>query len=183
MIQQGTTGVIYLEDERWFVNVGGMPLLHRLLLSGGKAGVHTWCILARHDPAQIRARLAKASKLQGIDWQVYDLQQVDHARLDVSAYQTVIAVFFPAVLDDRHISALQNRDGSVLGVMSSMAESLPAMTVRNEQVMVTSATTAPESYATGVLRCPSTVFATIFGRKPGSCGVLHARTRVRSCAG
>lgn len=161
MIQQGTTGVIYLEDERWLVNVGGMPLLHRLLLSGGKAGVHTWRILAKHEPAQIRARLAETSKLQGIDWQIDDLQQVDQARLDVSAYQAVIAVFFPAVLDDRLISALQNRDGSVLGVTSSTVESLPAMTVRNEQVMDMPATTAPESYATGVLRCPSTVFTTI----------------------
>ena len=78
-----TTGVVLITHAQWFVEIAGIPLLHRILLSGDKAGLQTWCLLAWQGAQQVRASLSTIPKLQGIAWHVYDLQDADLARRDV----------------------------------------------------------------------------------------------------
>ena len=68
-----TTGVIVIAHGQWFAEIAGLPLLHRVLLSGGKAGVRRWIVLVQHEAQWVRSSLATTYKLRDIAWQVYDL--------------------------------------------------------------------------------------------------------------
>ena len=69
-----TTGVIVIAHGQWFAEVAGLPLLHRVLLGGGKAGVRRWIVFAQHEAQWVRSNLATAYKLRDIAWQVQDLR-------------------------------------------------------------------------------------------------------------
>jgi len=68
-----TTGVIVIAHGQWFAEIAGLPLLHRVLLSGGKAGVRRWIVLVQPEVQWVRSSLATAYKLRDIAWQVHDL--------------------------------------------------------------------------------------------------------------
>ena len=70
-----TTGVIVIAHGQWFAEIAGLPLLHRVLLSGGKAGVRRWIVLVQHEAQWVRSSLATAYKLRDIAWQVHDLTE------------------------------------------------------------------------------------------------------------
>ena len=53
-----TTGVVLITHAQWFVEIAGIPLLHRILLSGDKVGLQTWCLLAWQGAQQVRASQA-----------------------------------------------------------------------------------------------------------------------------
>ena len=76
-----TTGVIVIAHGQWFAEIAGLPLLHRVLLGGGKAGVRRWIVLVQHEAQWVRSSLATAYKLRDIAWQVHDLHATEPGRL------------------------------------------------------------------------------------------------------
>ena len=78
-----TTGVIVIAHGPWFAEIAGLPLLHRVLLSGSKAGVQRWIVLAQHEAQWVRSSLATTYKLRDIAWQVYDLPTAEPAAVGI----------------------------------------------------------------------------------------------------
>src|SRR5262247_482900 len=104
-----TTGVIVIAHGPWFAEVAGLPLLHRVLLSGYKAGVRRWIVLVQHEAQWVRASLATAYKLRDIAWQVHDLHATESGRLAaVFPAEDVLVVTVPAVFDYRLLADLQD---------------------------------------------------------------------------
>ena len=95
-----TTGVIVLAHGQWFAEIAGVPLLHRVLLSGYKAGVQRWIVLVQHEAQLVHSSLATAYKLREVAWQVYDLHATAPASLAaVFPADDVFVVTAPAVFD------------------------------------------------------------------------------------
>jgi len=61
-----STGVIVIARGQWFAEIAGMPLLHRILLSGRKAGVQRWMVLVQHQAQLVNSSLATAYKLREV---------------------------------------------------------------------------------------------------------------------
>lgn len=95
-----TTGVIVIARGQWFAEIAGVPLLHRILLSGRKAGVQRWIVLVQHQAQLVRSSLATAYKLREVAWQVYDLHATAPGSLAAPLpAEDVLVVTAPTVFD------------------------------------------------------------------------------------
>src|SRR5207237_8109665 len=80
-----TTGVIVIANGQWFAEIAGLPLLHRVLLGGSKAGVRRWIVLVQREVQWVRSSLATAYKLRDIAWQVHDLHATEPGHLTAAS--------------------------------------------------------------------------------------------------
>src|SRR5882672_8968952 len=152
-----TTGVIVVAHGQWFAEIAGLPLLHRALLSGSKAGVRRWIVLVQHEAQWVRSSLATTYKLRDIAWQVYDLPTAEPGDL-AAAFPTedVLVVTVPAVFDYRLLADLHDTLTPTLCVTTAAAP-IPADIVVHDGCIVTGATQGAPAYrSTGILRCSGT---------------------------
>jgi phosphatidylglycerophosphate synthase len=160
-----TTGIVLIFQEQWSVNIAGLPLLHRILLSGHKTGLKQWLVLVWQGAEQVRANLTASAKLQDIDWRVYDVHNATTAHLDVILpTEEVIVVAQLAVFDHRLLTELQMAEGTTLCVTTTTQEPDLSLAVHDGQASPTRATAAPLSYAIGLLRCSGTHLAHVMQR-------------------
>jgi phosphatidylglycerophosphate synthase len=149
-----TTGVIVIAHGQWFAEIASVPLLHRVLLSGYKAGVQRWIVLVQHEAQLVHSSLATAYKLREIAWQVHDLHATAPASLAaVLPADDVLVVTAPAVFDHRLLVDLQEASAPTLCVTTAAAPT-PADIVVHDGLVVASATQGAPAYrSTGILRC------------------------------
>lgn len=152
-----TTGVIVIAHGPWFAEIAGLPLLHRVLLSGSKAGVQRWIVLVQHEAQWVRSSLATTYKLRDIAWQVYDLPTAEPGNLTAAfPAEDVLVVTVPAVFDYRLLADLQDALAPTLCVTTAAAPT-PADIVVHDGRIVTGATQGAPAYrSTGILRCSGT---------------------------
>ena len=153
-MNRARTGVVLIAGEQCFAEVAGMPLIQRLLLSGVKAGIQEWILLAWHGAEKLPAVLHAASRLNGIPWQVYDLHHTDAANLAaLLPTKEVIAIACTAVFDYRLLDALQQEEGTALGVTAASPSTPDGVTLRDGYVLAQASTTSPAFRSTGILCC------------------------------
>jgi phosphatidylglycerophosphate synthase len=161
MMHTCTTGLLFLAGETPFVEVAGLPLMHRVLLSGQKAGIRQWQVLTWHDAQRVYASLGADTRVRELSCQVYDMHQVkpiDMARVLPSAESLVVSC--TAVFDHRLLLTLQQCAGIALCVdTDSPAASgfSEAVTVSDGRVLPTMATRGATCRTTGLLRCQGTL--------------------------
>src|SRR5215468_4444541 len=160
-----TTGVIVIAHGQWLAEIAGLPLLHRVLLGGGKAGVRRWIVLAQHEAQWVRASLATAYKLRDIAWQVHELHATESGRLTaVFPAEDVLVVTVPAVFDYRLLADLQDTLAPTLCVTTAAAPT-PADIVVHDGRIITGATQGAPAYrSTGILRCSGTQLGQALGQ-------------------
>jgi phosphatidylglycerophosphate synthase len=156
------TGVIVISHGPWFAEVAGVPLLHRVLLSGRKAGVQRWFVLAQQEAQWLHANLATAYKLRDVAWQVCDLSGPDAASLVATLpHEDVLAVTSPAVFDHRLFADLQISASPALCVTRA-GGTIPADVVVHDGLVVASAGRGAPAYRmTGILRCSGSLLGQI----------------------
>jgi hypothetical protein len=116
------TGVVLIAGEQCFVEVAGMPLIQRILLTGARAGIQEWILLAWRGAQRLNGALLTAAKLTGISWRVYDMQNAAPESLTtILPAQDVIAISCTAVFDERIHLALQQEEGTTLCVTATSA--------------------------------------------------------------
>lgn len=152
-------GVVLIAGEQCFAEVAGIPLIQRILLSGVKAGIQEWILLAWHGAEKLPAVLHTASRLTGVPWQVYDLHHGDAANLAaLLPTKEVIAIACTAVFDYHLLEELQQVEGTALCVTAaspptSDSVTLDSVTLRDGHVLAQASTTSPAFRSTGILRC------------------------------
>ena len=153
-MNRARTGVVLIAGEQCFAEVAGMPLIQRILLSGVKAGIQEWILLAWHGAEKLPAVLHTASRLTGVPWQVYDLHHGDAANLAaLLPTKEVIAIACTAVFDYRLLDELQQEEGTALGVTAASPSTSDGVTLRDGHVLAQASTTSPAFRSTGILRC------------------------------
>src|SRR2546428_4074541 len=152
-----TTGVIVIANGQWFAEIAGLPLLHRVLLGGSKAGVRRWIVLVQREVQLVRSSLATAYKLRDIAWQVHDLHATEPGRL-AAAFPTedVLVVTVPAVFDYRVLADLQDALAPTLCVTTAAAPTPADIIVHDGRIVAGVAQGAPAYRSTGILRCSGT---------------------------
>ena len=149
-----TTGVIVIAHGQWFAEIAGVPLLHRILLSGRKAGVQRWMVLVQHEAQWVHSSLATAYKLREVAWQVYDLHATDAGSLAAAfPAEDVVVVTAPTVFDHRLLVDLQDADAPTLCVTTAAATAPADIVVHDGLVVATASQGAPAYRTTGILRC------------------------------
>ena len=153
-MNRARTGVVLIADEQCSVEVAGIPLIQRILLSGVKAGIQEWILLAWHSAEKLPAVLHTASRLTGVPWQVYDLHYGDAANLAaLLPTKEVIAIACTAVFDYHLLEELQQEEGTALCVTAASPPTSDGVTLRNGHVLAQASTTSPAFRSTGILRC------------------------------
>jgi phosphatidylglycerophosphate synthase len=152
------TGLLLLPGEQGFIEVARVPLLHRMLLSGHKAGIQEWLVCVWHDAQKVCTSLAQEARLAGVSWQVLNLKHVEPAKLvGLLPPEEIIVVSGTAVFDHHVLDTLQQTEGTVLCVTTTgaaMAEATAeGVALRDGQVVLSPATAPPAYRATGLLRC------------------------------
>lgn len=149
------TGVMLVSGAQCFIEIAGLPLWQRLLLTAHKAGIRHWLILAWHDAAALRDATRRDKRLQAITCEVYGPADCSPARLATRLPSTDVmimacnAIFAPDVL-----LAWQGRQGTILGVTSTHP-STPVLLADDRVVAL--APEAPTAYgSTGLLSCSGT---------------------------
>ncbi len=149
-----TTGVIVIAHGQWFAEIAGMPLLHRVLLSGRKAGVQRWIVLVQHEAQLVQSSLATAYKLREVAWQVYDLHATAPGSLAAALpAEDVLVVTAPTLFDHRLLMDLQDAVSPTLCVTTAAATTPADIVVHDGRVVASAAQGAPAYRSTGVLRC------------------------------
>ena len=153
-MNRARTGVVLIAGEQCFAEVAGIPLIQRILLSGVKAGIQEWILLAWHGAEKLPAMLHTASRLTGVPWQVYDLHHGDAANLAaLLPTKEVIAIACTAVFDYRLLDELQQEEGTALCVTAASPPTPDGVTLRDGHVLAQASTTSPAFRSTGILRC------------------------------
>lgn len=158
-----TTGVIVMTHGQWFAEIAGLPLLHRVLLGGGKAGVRRWIVLVQHEVQWVRSSLATSYKLREIAWQVHDLSEPKHLAAAFPA-EDVLAVTVPAVFDYRLLDDLQNALAPTLCVTTAASPTPADIIVHEGRIVAGAAQGAPAYRSTGILRCSGTQLGQVLGQ-------------------
>ena len=159
-------GLLLIPDERCFIEVAKHPLLHRVLLTGQRAGVHDWLIVARHEAHRLQVSLAAAPKLAGISWQVFDLQSTSPGVLTQALpSETVLVCSGTAAYDRRPLVQLQRGDGTSVCVTTSPLATTDPMSegvaLQNGSIATLIPTVQSTWYTTDMLRCPGELLSRI----------------------
>lgn len=151
------TGIILVNGEQCFIDIAGIPLWQRQLLTGHKAGIRHWLILAWHDTATLRKAITCDRRLQAVTCEVYNVADCSPTRLATQLpTEDVLIMACNAVFDHHALLEWQGRQGNLLGVTSTHP-SVPVV-LENDRVIAVS----PESTATygcgsaGLLSCSGT---------------------------
>jgi phosphatidylglycerophosphate synthase len=151
-------GLLLLPGTEGSIKVARVPLLHRILLSGYKAGIREWLVVAWHNAQRVCTSLEHNAKLAGISWQVFDLEHANATSLvRALPHEELIVVTGTAVFDHRVLMELQQTEGTVLCVVapeSTTADVTSEGIALCEQQFILGPATSPPAYrATGLLRC------------------------------
>jgi phosphatidylglycerophosphate synthase len=194
--RRNPTGLLLIPDAQCLVEVARLPLLHRALLSGHKAGIHEWLLCTWYDAPRIHASLQASKQLGNVSWQVYDMQETDATSLARALPPAeVLVVTCTAVFDHVLLHAMQEGEDTVLGVTttdSAMADGMSeGVVLQNGQVIATTAATPVAFQSIGVLRSSGELLGHIISEAwdtlPSSLAPLRAilpsliaRTRVKA---
>src|SRR5215831_556605 len=160
-----TTGVIMIAHGQWFAEIAGLPLLHRVLLGGSKAGVRRWIVLVQREVQWVRSSLATAYKLRDIAWQVHDLHAIESGHLAAAfPVEDVLVVTVPAVFDYRVLAKLQDAPTPTLCVTTAAASTLADIIVHDGRIVTGATQGAPAYRSTGILRCSGTQLGQVLGQ-------------------
>jgi phosphatidylglycerophosphate synthase len=172
------TGVVLIAGEECFVEVAGVPLIQRILLSGARAGIQEWILLAWHGAQRLRAALITA-KLTGLSWRVYDVQNAPPECLaTILPAKEVIAISCTAVFDARLLLALQQEEGTSVCVTATASATADGVTVQDGFVLVAASATPPAHRFTGILRCSGTLLEHIMHQAWGA--LQHTSTPLQA---
>ena len=153
-------GVVLIAGEECFTQIAGVSLLHRVLLSGHKAGIQEWVLLTWHDAQRLCSTLRNEAKLKGISWQVYGLQAVGPGHLATVLPATeVIVISCTAVFDYRLLLELQKMKGAILCVTAASAATAEGVTVQDGYVLPSAPAAYPAYRSAGILRCSGVLLA------------------------
>jgi phosphatidylglycerophosphate synthase len=160
-----TTGVIVIAHGQWFAEIAGLPLLHRVLLGGSKAGVRRWIVLVQREVQWVHASLATAYKLRDIAWQVHALHATGpgHPAAPFPA-EDVLVVTVPAVFDSRVFADLQDAPAPTLCVTTAAASTPADIVVHDGRIVAGAGQGAPAYRSTGILRCSGTQLGQVLGQ-------------------
>lgn len=150
-------GLVLIPDEQAFVEIARLPLLHRTLLSGHKAGIQEWLLLSRLDVCRVRSNLMTETRLDAISWHVYDMFNTSPVHITpVLRSEGVLVISCTAVFDHRLLLALQAHAGVTPGVTAAVAGSATMENVRVQDGQArVSVSAAKETYdSPGILCCP-----------------------------
>ncbi len=160
-----TTGVIVIAQGHWFAEIAGLPLLHRVLLGGSKAGVRRWIVLVQREVQWVRSSLATAYKLRDIAWQVHALHATEPGHLAAAfPAEDVLVVTVPAVFDYRVLADLQGAPASTLCVTTAAASTPADIIVHDGRIVAGAVQGAPAYRSTGILRCSGTQLGQVLGQ-------------------
>jgi phosphatidylglycerophosphate synthase len=151
-------GLLLLPGPEGNIKVARVPLLHRILLSGYKAGIQEWLVVAWHDAQRVCTSLEHNARLAGISWQVFDLEHANTTSLvRALPHEELIVVTGTAVFDHRVLLELQQAEGTVLCVVACEGTTTDGtaegIALCEQQIILGSATSPPAYQATGLLRC------------------------------
>jgi phosphatidylglycerophosphate synthase len=160
-----TTGVIVIAHGQWFAEIAGLPLLHRVLLGGSKAGVRHWIVLVQREAQWVRSSLATAHKLRNIAWQVHALHPTgqEHPAAAFPA-EDVLVITMPAVFDYRMLTDLQDTPAPTLCVTTAVASTPADIIVHDGWIVAGAVHGAPAYRSTGILRCSGTQLGQVLGQ-------------------
>ncbi|MGE3535854.1 MAG: CDP-alcohol phosphatidyltransferase family protein [Candidatus Tectimicrobiota bacterium] len=157
-----TIGVLILTHAYWLTEVAGLPLLHRVLLSGRKAGVQRWLVLCCGQAAAVQQSLDAAARLRDVAWHVYDLQAMAPSQLvALLPSDDLLVVLTPAAFDYRLLMALQEATGPTLGVAPAEAPVRELCSIHHGVVVRETGTAPPAWRSAGLLRCSGAVLAAL----------------------
>jgi phosphatidylglycerophosphate synthase len=147
-----------LSGEQCFADIAGMPLVQRILLSGRKAGIDTWLLLAWHDADKFRSLLTADARLGDISWQIYNVADITPTSLpEILPAQDVLIISCTAVFDDRLFSELQKTEDPTLCVTTTTTGTSEDVVLQDGQVVAYASTLPPAYRSIGLLHCASTL--------------------------
>lgn len=147
-----STGVMLVSGAHCFIEVAGLPLWQRLLLTAQKAGIRHWLILAWHDAATLREATRRDQRLQAITCEVYCLADSSPARLATRLpTDDVLIMACDAIFAHDVLLAWQGRQGNILGVTSTHP-SAPVV-LEDDRVIALSPEPTTIYGSTGLLSC------------------------------
>jgi len=157
-------GLVFIPDEQACVEIARLPLLHRILLSGHKAGIQEWVLLSRLDVCRVRSTLTTETRLDAISWQVYDMCSTSPVHITPALRsEGVLVMSCTAVFDHRLLLALQAHAGVTLGgtTAATVAVSATVANMSGQADQVSGSASAPQEThgATGLLCCPGNFLA------------------------
>ncbi len=150
-------GVVLLSGEQGLIDVARVPVLHRLLFNGRKAGIDTWYLLTWQHASGLDACLAADPRLSDVPYQVYDLRETNDTHLAAALpADEVTIISCTAVFDHRVLRAIQTCEGLTLGIMRAAQTQTTGTGVSlcDGQVMASTTLDWPAYQAIGLLRCP-----------------------------
>jgi phosphatidylglycerophosphate synthase len=167
-MQGEITGVVLIAGEQCFVEVAGMPLIQRILLSGARAGLQEWILLAWHGAQRLNAALLTTAKLTGISWRVYDVHNAAPECLTtILPTPDVIAISCTAVVDEHLFLALQQEEGTTLCVTATAAATADGVTLQDGCIPVGGSPPPLAHHFTGILRCSGALLAHVMSQAWG----------------
>jgi phosphatidylglycerophosphate synthase len=150
---------------QWFAEIAGLPLLHRVLLGGRKAGVRRWIVLVQREVQWVHSSLATAYKLRDITWQVQALHPTGPGHLAAPfPAEDVLVVTVPAVFDYRMLADLQDAPAPTLCVTTAAAPTPADIIVHDGRIVAGAVQGAPAYRSTGILRCSGTQLGQVLGQ-------------------
>ncbi|MCZ6872889.1 MAG: CDP-alcohol phosphatidyltransferase family protein [bacterium] len=155
--RQITTGVLLVNGQQCFIELAGMPLWQRLILTGRKAGIDSWLVLAWHDTEKLREALSNEKRLQDIDCQVYSVADLSPTQLpDILPAEDVLIVAGGAIFDHHVLLKFQEQEGNMLGVTSTLTDATTRVVVEDSQVITLSSNLLSPYGSAGLLACCGT---------------------------
>lgn len=157
-----TTGIVFVADESWSLDIAGVCLLHRFILTGRRAGIHHWRLLTSANTADVQASLSASARVQELDCQVLDMRHTPMAdMLATLPAGDVLMVTTPAVVDHHLLAELQKSTAPVLGVLPASTITAERVDVVDGLVTTQTATISSTHDATGIFRCSRTLLDTV----------------------
>lgn len=167
------TGVLLLTHAHWWVEIAGLPLVHRVLLSGRKAGIQHWIILCGMPTPETQERLARSTKLHQVTWQIYDLKSLDPRQLTALLPQEdVLLMTVPAAFDHRLLARFQEATAPTLGVHQGLALSQEQVDVKDSRVSLEPVMVPTGWQSAGLLRCSGALLGQAIARNGETLGQM-----------
>jgi phosphatidylglycerophosphate synthase len=162
MQYSSSTGVLLVPGEQGLTEVAGLALWQRLLLSGRKAGIHTWVVLAWRDAQRLRDALATDTRLQGLSCQVYDIADtLSLPASEVLPAEQVIVMACTAILDHQLLTKFQHLESVTLAVTPPPSHIAEGLVLQDGQIVAMSDEPASAYGSADLLSCPGALLASL----------------------
>jgi phosphatidylglycerophosphate synthase len=153
------TGVLLATGAQSAVEIAGLPLWRRILLTGRKAGIHTWVVLAWDNAQTLRATLASPAHLTNLTCDVHDLADITPAMLkELLPTDDLLVISCAAVFDHRLVFDLRRTEPATLGVTAATAATTAGVILQDAQVASCTSDAAATHRCAGLLHCSKARF-------------------------